>query len=261
MKRIRILAVMIMFFSSIGSVNVYSQESLRETPIVRVVRQTAPGVVNISTERIVLLRQNPFWGRYGQEFDKFFNEHFSNFFVKPMKLKSVGSGVIVDVRGLIVTNAHVVNMASKIYIILNDGTTVEGEVLGVNQQEDVAIIKIIPPYVLKPVTFAKKGDIIIGETVVAIGDSMGLQNSVTAGIVSGTNRQFISKQYGRLHSGLIQTDAPINPGSSGGALLNLEGELIGINLAVIQEVENIGFAIPVAKIIDIMNEFYHFIGE
>lgn len=223
----------------------------RETPIVKVVRENAGAVVNISTEHIVLLRENPVWGSYGSEFDYLFNQFFgARTRTRALKLKSVGSGVIVDKGGLIVTNAHVVHMASNIFVILNDGTRMPGKVVYENIQDDLALVKV-GPVSRKPLTQARLGaddDIIIGETVVAIGNPLGLENSVTVGIISGKGREIHSSEGQKVSDELIQTDAPINPGNSGGALLNLNGELVGINVAVVQNSQSIGFAVPVKKI-------------
>ena len=229
----------------------HAAENLRNTPVVKVVKQWAPSVVNISTENIVLLRQDPIWGQYGPAFDDFFKQH-SSVAVTAMKLKGIGSGVIVSDDGLIVTNMHVVQMASKVYVVFSDSSVVEAAITAGSTDDDVAILKIAPPKKLQPVKFAK--DIIIGETVVSIGNPFGLENSVSAGIVSGTNRAF-SYGDGRAVTGLIQTDASINIGSSGGALLNLEGDLVGVNLAVVQGAQSIGFAIPAQKIKELLKRY------
>ena len=231
-------------------------ENPRQTPVVKVVRENSSSVVNISTERIVLLREYPSWGVYGSEFDLFFEQFFNT--LRPthaLKLKSVGSGVIVDKKGIIVTNAHVVNMASNIFVILNDGTSVDGQVMYEDIENDLAIIKIEPSMPLTQVKMADSGDIIIGESVVAIGNPLGLENSVTLGIISGKNRSLYSSRGEVVFNDLIQTDAPINPGNSGGALLNMAGELVGINVAVVQNSQSIGFAIPVEKVRSLLKSY------
>ena len=220
--------------------------SPRVTPVVKVVRENAEAVVNISTEKIVLMKQMPFRGRYNKELAMFYKQFAMP--TKAMKTKSVGSGVIIDKNGIIVTNAHVVNMASDIYVILNNGRSYKGKVVYEDQANDIALIRIDPERKLKSVKFGATKDVMLGETVVAIGDSLGLQNSVTAGIVSGVNRAFYSSGGQLIYGGLLQTDAAINPGNSGGALLNLEGKMIGINVAVVQKSQSVGFAIPVEKI-------------
>jgi len=233
-------------------------ESARNSPIVKVVKEWSPSVVNISTERVVLLQQQPYWQAYGGAFDEFFKQ-FAQSTVSAMKLKGIGSGVVVSKEGLIVTNAHVVNMASKVYVILSDGKTAEAQVAAVSASDDIAILKIMPPENLKPVKLAK--DIMIGETVVSIGNPFGLENSVSAGIISGTNRSFSLPAQGLNFGGLLQTDASINIGSSGGALLNLEGELVGINLAVVQGAQSIGFAIPAPTIKEILRQYDEYLKK
>ena len=147
-----------------------------------------------------------------------------------------------------------VQRASDISVVLLDGTELEASVLKVNQQDDLAVIKITLPGSIKPVRFADTGNLMIGETVIAVGNPFGLENSVTVGVLSGIDRAFASPQCGYVCSGLLQTDASINPGNSGGALLNLDGELVGINLAVVQNAQNIGFAVPANKIILLLED-------
>lgn len=230
--------------------------NLRETPIVGLVRQNAGAVVNIATEQIVLLRESPAWGPYGSEFDSLFDQFFGAR-SRALKLKSVGSGVIIDDQGIVVTNAHVVHMAKNIFVILNDGTSVSGKLVYENIHSDLALIKIKPSKPLTKVVLARDDDIIIGETVVAIGNPLGLENSVTAGIISGKEREITSLWGQKIASDLLQTDAPINPGNSGGALMNLNGELIGINMAVVQNSQSIGFAIPVKKVREAIAAYQH----
>jgi len=224
-------------------------KSARQTPVVRVVQNYAPLVVNIRTETIVDLKEHPDWGEYGEQMDTFFKHFFGEAYSEgTLKHKSVGSGVIVDESGLIVTNAHVVQKATNIYAVLLDGTLLETEVMKVSQGDDLAIIRVTLPLPVKGVRFARVGDLKIGETVIAIGNPLGFENSVTVGVVSGKERSFSNQQCEYVCSGLIQTDASINPGNSGGALLNLDGELLGINVAVVQNAQNIGFAVPVDKV-------------
>ena len=229
--------------------------SARETTVVRVVRKYAPTVVNIRTENVVDLKELPEWGQYGEELDGFFKEYYGELYSEGvLKYKSLGSGVILGKDGLIVTNAHVVQKATDIFVVLKDGTVLLAEVIQVNQGDDLAIIKMERPIPVTAVRFADMRDLKIGETVIAIGNPLGLENSVTVGVVSGKDRAFTSPQCGYVCSGLVQTDASINPGNSGGALLNLDGELVGINVAVVQSAQNIGFAIPAVKIQKLLEE-------
>jgi serine protease Do len=228
-------------------------ESMRETPAVRVVKQTAASVVNIRTEAVVDLKEHPQWGRYGEELDRYFKDHYGEEYNNGvLEYKSVGSGILLNDKGFIGTNAHVVQKATSIFVFLMDGVSAEASLVRVNQEDDLAIIKADLPQGVKPVRLADHGGIMIGETVVAIGNPFGLENSVTVGVISGQNRTFNSPSCGYVCSGLLQTDAPINPGNSGGPLFNLDGELVGINLAVAQGAQNIGFAIPVHKVVDLL---------
>ncbi len=223
----------------------------RETPIVKVIREWAPAVVNISTEQIVLLRKDSFWSRY----NGYFRGIFDNLETQPYgttTLNSLGSGVVISEEGLIVTNAHVVQMATHIYVTLEDGTKIEARLVGMNAHDDMALVLIKAPKPLKAVRVAR--DVMIGETVISIGNSLGLQNSVSAGIVSGVGRNL--EQQGAAFHDLIQTDASINPGSSGGALFNTDGELVGINLALIMGAQSVAFAIPAAKIEPVLKEYH-----
>jgi serine protease Do len=251
MKGIAVLGVVVFFVASISC----STLSPRETPVVRVVRQYAPTVVNIRTENVIDLREYPEWGQYGQQLDSLLKGYFGeNYSEGIIKYKSLGSGVILDNSGLIVTNAHVIQKASTIYVVLNDGTILKAKVAGLSWNDDIAIIKTDLLHSVREVKFADMKGLMIGETVIAIGNALGLENSVTVGVLSGKDRVFSSEQCGYVCSGLLQTDAPINPGNSGGALLNLDGEIIGVNLAVAQNAQNIGFAIPVDKIVRLLNQ-------
>ena len=231
---------------------VCAEDSPRNTPIVKVIQEWAPSVVNISTERLVFVKTNPYWGNYGGVLDDFYKQ-FPPTMLGTMKLNGVGSGVVISKDGLILTNAHVIQMASKVYVILRDGTHAEAVLVAVNPQDDLALIKITAPSELKPVKVAS--DVMIGETVIAIGNPFGLENSVSSGIVSGINRRFYAQAANYTAENLIQTDTPINPGSSGGALFNLAGELVGLNLAVVQNAQSIGFAIPFTKIRKILEDY------
>jgi serine protease Do len=217
--------------------------------MVKVVKQYAPIVVNIRTERVVDLKESPDWGQYGEELDSVFKRYFGEDYSEGiLKSRSLGSGVILNNDGVIVTNAHVIQMATNIYVVLNDGKILEARVISVNPDDDLALIKTQLPYPVTNVKFGDLSDLMVGETVIAIGNAFGLENSVTVGVISGKDRAFRSPQCRYVCSNLLQTDASINPGNSGGALLNLDGELIGINLAVVQYAQSIGFAIPANKV-------------
>lgn len=252
MKNYIVLVLVIgLFLSSLA----YA-DNARETPIVKIVKDNAGAVVSISTEKIVLLQENPLWGAYGNNIDSFFNQLYgANTSMHALKLKSVGSGVILDKEGTIATNAHVINMTTNIFVILEDGTQVKGEVKYESADSDLAIVKIDPPKPLKEVRFGQTNDLMVGETAIAIGNPLGLENSVSVGVISGKNRTIYSQNGQPVLSGLMQTDTPINPGNSGGALLNLNGELIGINTAMVQNSQGIGFAIPVEKVKEMLENY------
>ena len=251
-KKIIALAVILVTLAAVTTTAVIIVRGARNTPVVKVVREWGSSVVNISTENLVSLRQHPYWGQYGGIFDNFYNQQQGTV-VGTMKLNGIGSGVIVSKDGLIVTNAHVINMASKVFVIFSDGKVVGAALAAINPGNDLAILKIEPSKALKPVRIAK--EVTIGETVITIGNSLGLQNSVSVGIVSATNRNVSIPGIQNAFTGLIQTDASINQGSSGGALLNLDGELAGISLAVVQNAQSIGFAIPPDKIKSILKDY------
>jgi len=160
---VSVLLLCLVFAGCAGPVS-----SLRETPVVQVVRDNAASVVNIRTERLVDLKEHPAWGQYGERLDRFFRQYFGEDYSEgTVKLKSVGSGVIVDADGLIVTNAHVVHRASTIYAVLRDGTVAEAAVVKVNTLDDLALIRIDPANPLRAVRFADLKTLMIGETVVA----------------------------------------------------------------------------------------------
>ena len=204
----------------------------RRSPVVRVVEQAGPCVVNVSTEQRV---DNPFHQSY---LDSFFPGASS-------VQNSLGSGVIIDPRGYILTNEHVVWHASRVDVILSDKRKFEAEVVGTDPRSDLAVLRIQTPESLPAIKPGRSSDMLIGETVIAIGNPYGLSNTVTTGVVSAVKRSI--KAGDRVYSDFVQTDASINPGNSGGALLNIEGELIGVNTAILGEGQGIGFAIPVDR--------------
>jgi serine protease Do len=167
--------------------------------------------------------------------------------------KSVGSGVIIHEDGFIATNAHVVSAGADLVVTLADGTAHDAYVVGRAMSRDLAVIKIEPPRPLQPITFGSSADLMIGERTIAVGNPVGLQNTVTTGIISALHRDL--QVDGRLvYTDAIQTDASINPGNSGGPLLNVLGELIGINMAIRTDAQNIGFAIPVDELREVLPE-------
>jgi S1-C subfamily serine protease len=212
----------------------------RRSPVVEVVERAGPAVVNIASE--VEERPNPFRRRSGA--DSLFREFFGE--PQPQKRQSLGSGVIIDPAGLVLTNEHVVSRASNVTITLSDRRTFECDVVGADPNFDLAILKVRGKAVKLPtVELGGSSDLMPGETVVAIGNPFGLANTVTTGVVSALHRSIQAED--RVYEDFIQTDAAINPGNSGGALLNIEGKLIGINTAIYGGGTGIGFAIPIDK--------------
>lgn len=210
----------------------------RETPIVKVYARTHKAVVNVSGERTVSRRAWPdydwfdLWGpRYEQ------------------RIPVLGSGLVVHEDGFIVTNAHVVEGVRRIKIVFSDGREFQAQIISADAAKDLAVLAVESDAKLPFIDLGRSSDLMIGETVIAIGNPYGYSNTVTSGVVSAVGRD-IQVTEGYWLRGLIQTDAPINPGSSGGPLLNVNGELIGINTAVRAEAQNIGFAIPVDTLAD-----------
>jgi serine protease Do len=220
----------------------------RRTPVVVAVEKAAPCVVNISTKQVRTVQ--PFaWA----DLPDVFKEEFPQLF-RPQKqvTGSLGSGVIISPKGYIVTNAHVVQQADEIIVTLSDETQVKAELVSMDPAADLAIIKAeAPAKPFKAIRLGTSSDLMIGETVIAVGNPFGYQHTVTTGVVSALERTLEPAQ-GVKYEHLIQTDAPINPGNSGGPLLNIRGELIGINTAIRAGAQGLGFAIPVNKVREIM---------
>ena len=239
---------------------VFASRQSRETPVVMAVRKTEPAVVNIRSVNIVERRDNPFssWGS-----DDFFSRFFEDFFEPRMPrrraLDSLGSGVIIDGdRGFILTNQHVIAAASVIQVVLSSGEEYKAQVIGADPDSDLAVLKISAPHELPAARMGKSDDLMIGETVIAIGNPFGFSHTVTTGVISANRRSFRTKN--RVFHDFIQTDAAINPGNSGGPLLNIDGELIGINTAIYSKAEGIGFAIPIDRAETIVNQLIKY-GE
>jgi serine protease Do len=214
---------------------------LRRTATVEAVERVGPAVVNITTERLVAQR-NPFQGFFP---DPTFESFFRDFFEPraPQQTQNLGSGVIVDREGHVLTNEHVTALADRIQVTLQDGRDFEAQVLGADPNNDIAVLRIETDEKLPFAAPGRSDDLMVGEPVIAIGNPFGLSNTVTTGVISALDRSIRSRD--RAFHGFIQTDASINPGNSGGPLLNAQGQLIGINTAIYQGAEGIGFAIPI----------------
>ena len=226
----------------------------RRTPLVVAVEKVSPAVVNIYTSEIGRSPRNPFRDFGNNLFDQFFNDFF---YQNRNNKKSLGSGVLIDREGYIITNEHVVARASEIHVALSDKREFEARVIGADIKSDLAIIKIDSKQLLPFVPMGRSDDLMIGEQVLAIGNPFGLRHTVTTGIISALNRN-IKAGKNKVYSDFIQVDASINPGNSGGPLININGSLIGINTAIYQKAEGIGFAIPIDDAKRIVDELIRF---
>ena len=221
------------------------------TTIVDIVEEVGNAVINVDIVKNVKI-SSPFgsfdrnFGSFGFDYMPEFKEFFQE---RVVPQQGAGSGFIIDSKGHILTNEHVVRNADEIKITLKDGRKLEGRIIGQDASLDLAIIKVDA----KDLPVVKLGDsskIRPGEWVIAIGNPYGFANTVTAGIISATGRSL--KNLGKKN--LIQTDTPINPGNSGGPLLDLNGEVIGINVAIVSGAQSIGFAIPVNAAKEVIDE-------
>jgi Do/DeqQ family serine protease len=209
------------------------------------VKRAVPAVVNISCEQVVETK-SPFEG-----LDPFFEGFFRDFFEPRLRRKytltSLGSGVVIDGKsGFIVTNEHVVRSATGIKVVFSDNRTLDATVVGSDPDFDLAVLKVEAKGGLPEIPLGDSDTLLMGETVIAIGNPFGFSHSVTTGVVSATHRSIKGSE--RVYSDFIQTDASINPGNSGGPLLNINGELVGVNTAIYAKAQGIGFAIPINRV-------------
>ena len=241
---IRIITIvqLILFAGLSGTVLASEQSTFdRRTPVVKVYEQAHEAVVNIAGERLVSSSAWP-----GYDWPDMFDLWGPRY---QRQVAVLGSGMVVHEDGYVITNAHVIKSSQKIKVVFSDGSEYAAKIISGDESKDLAFLKIQVDKKLPHVRLGRSNDLMIGETVVAIGNPYGYANTVTSGVVSATGRD-IQVAEGFWLRGLIQTDAPINPGNSGGPLLNINGELIGVNTAVRAEAENIGFAIPVDMLVD-----------
>ncbi len=224
---------------------------LRRTPVVEVFDRTHGAVVNISSTRVVRHRLRP------SPFDLFFSDDIERFFgarprASKFKTTSVGSGFVIHQSGYVVTNAHVVDRTTDVKVMFDDERSYDAEVVAIDRTNDLALLRIACDTPLQVIRFGSSDDLMIGETVIAIGNPLGYQHTLTTGVVSAVNRdlELVNEKAGEplVYPDLIQTDASINPGNSGGPLLNILGQLIGVNTAIRSDAQNIGFAIPVTRL-------------
>jgi serine protease Do len=237
--------IFIVIFSLLFPCISFSEPYQRETAVVRAVRNISPAVVNISSEYEVQRSAFPFSGRNPESFfDYFFKDFFDPGFDRKYKRTSLGSGVIIDgEKGFILTNAHVIQSTGTVTVLLNDEREFTAQIKGSDPDSDLAVLQIDSQQPLPSVSMGISEDLMIGETVIAIGNPFGFSHTVTTGVISAVNRSVRTDDA--VYHNFIQTDASINPGNSGGPLLNINGELIGINTAIYSKAQGIGFAIPI----------------
>jgi serine protease Do len=215
------------------------RQQRRVTPVVEVVQRHIGAVVNISTTRVTTVQVR------GTPLSSFFDIPQT----REVETQSVGSGAVIHPAGYVLTNAHVVAQAQDLKVKLADGRELPAEVVASLPEEDIAVVRLQakPGVRFQAVELGRSDDLLVGESVVAIGNPVGLGHTVTTGIVSALDRE-LSPGEGVKFKGIIQTDAAINPGNSGGPLLNLLGEQIGVNTAIRADAQNVGFAIPVDRV-------------
>ena len=256
---------MVIILSIFAQALIHSNESLahelnRETAVVKAVREVSPAVVNISSAYEIRKRSSPFSG-FGLNpfFEEFFSDFFDPRFERRQQHTSLGSGVIIEgKKGLILTNAHVIQKTGTIKVMLKDELEFEASIVGVDPDSDLAVLKIDSAKLLPAITMGSSDDLMIGETVIAIGNPFGFSHTVTTGVISAVNRSIRAED--RVYHDFIQIDASINPGNSGGPLLNINGDLIGINTAIYAKAQGIGFAIPISKARKIISDLIQY-GE
>jgi serine protease Do len=226
-------------------------EDIRRDATVAAVQRVMPAVVNINTEEVVAIR-DPF----ENIFREFFGPHYQR--RQPNTQYSLGSGVIIDEEGYVLTNFHVVGRARRVWVTLHDGRVFEADRVVVNNSLDVALIKIRVKGDEKftAIPFAADDDLLLGETVLSLGNPFGLGGSVSKGILSSKARRPATEGRAMDVQDWLQTDAAINPGNSGGPLVNLKGELIGVNVAILSEAQGIGFAIPIKRVSEKLAEIF-----
>jgi len=234
-----------------------ADNDVRRDATVLAVEKVMPSVVNIATETIIPVRDT---------FEEFFREFWDPYHRRqpPNSQYSLGSGVVIDEAGYLLTNDHVVRRADKIAVKFCTGTNVySATVVASDPKSDVALLKLNAPpgEKFKAIQFAREDDLLLGETVLALGNPFGLGGSVTRGILSSKSRVLPKEGEPLDIPNWLQTDAPINLGNSGGPLVDLRGELIGINVAVLSEVEGhsaqgIGFAIPIRRVLEALSDIF-----
>ncbi len=211
------------------SATAQAESKNRRTPVVEAIRKVQPCVVSISSEKRAASSSR--WPFSAEESNR-------------PRVNGMGTGVLIDARGYILTNHHVVDKVQGIEVHLFDGASYPAKVLQHDEAMDLALIKIESGRTFQSIAIGISSDLMVGETVITIGNAFGYENTVSQGIISALGRN-VTLSDEQVYRNLIQTDASINPGNSGGPLINIEGELIGINVATRAGAQNIGFALPI----------------
>ncbi|HEY2773721.1 MAG TPA: trypsin-like peptidase domain-containing protein [Candidatus Binatia bacterium] len=234
-------------------------DDLRRSVVVRTVEQVAPAVVAVYTERTVA-ESSPF--RSNGSGDPMLDQFFAPFLGQQQQRRgapqthkervSMGSGVVVDASGVVITNQHVIVGGDTIRVQLADNREFEAKLIGGDSDFDLAVLKLQTTSTFPFIPIGNDDSILIGETVIAIGNPYGLDHTVTTGVVSALGRTLQTDDA--LYQDIVQTDASINPGNSGGPLLDIRGRLIGINTAIHRDAQGIGFAIPIWRVRNVVDQ-------
>ncbi|MDJ0741868.1 MAG: HhoA/HhoB/HtrA family serine endopeptidase [Xenococcaceae cyanobacterium MO_167.B27] len=214
--------------------------------VAKAIDRTGAAVVRIDTEKTVARRADPFFD--DPFFNEFFGDRYSSQIPRERQIRGQGSGFITDKNGIILTNAHVVSGADRVTVTLKDGREFDGMVQGTDEVTDLAVVKINPGGAdLPTATLGDSDQVQVGDWAIAVGNPVGLNNTVTLGIISTLSRSSAQVGIPDKRIDFLQTDAAINPGNSGGPLLDQQGNVIGINTAIRADATGIGFAIPINK--------------
>ena len=221
-----------------GQRSAESLTDIRQTPTVRAIRRASPAVVNIHGQKTV---RNTAAGQAGADPDSF------------RHVNGMGTGVVIDPRGYVITNYHVVEDVDDIRVTLHDGSTTGADLIASRIRSDLALIKVNSKRALPTIPRGTSEDLMVGETVIAIGNAYGYVHTCTQGIISALHRD-VPVNETQDYLDLIQISAGINPGNSGGPLLNIKGDMIGVNVAVRVGAQQIAFTIPIDQVVEIVTE-------
>ncbi|HZZ44221.1 MAG TPA: trypsin-like peptidase domain-containing protein [Tepidisphaeraceae bacterium] len=241
------LTLFTLLFSASALAEAPEPINLRHTVTVEVVQRTKDAIVNVSTSSLAVRRvvqrfgPSPFQDMFGSQ-------------LMQVPVNSLGSGFIIHADGYVVTNNHVIDRAREITVELADGRKMKADLVSADPDADLAVLHIHADKPLPVLQLGESDSLMIGEPAIAVGNPLGFSHSVSTGIVSALHRNLKGDQEKTILADLIQTDAAINPGNSGGPLLNAYGQVIGINTAIRGDAQNIGFAIPINKLRDLIPE-------